>query len=949
MKIKSSFLSFRFLFLLSAFNASIAQAGYESEYVKTQGGIVTVDGLCYRTSTNPYSAFVTYYGEIWCTYIYFGQSYGNWFTGSYSSGYRGQSDNVVVPSTIILGSTEYTVKTIDSHAFEGSSFASVTLPNTITSIGNGSFKRCYNLTSVNIPESVSSIGEGAFMNCSRLISISIPNIVTSINSDTFRGCSSLSTITIPSGIKSIGSYAFFDCSSLNSIIIPNGVTSLEESVLAGCSALSSVIIPSSVTSIGAKAFSLCSGLKSISIPNTITSIGNSAFSGCSGLTSLFIPLNVIDIGDNAFSGCSGLKTITVASGNSKYDSRNNCNAIISTETNELLYGCMNTIIPNSVTRISNSAFANCSGLTSLNIPNSVTSIGNSAFSGCTGLNTISIPSSVTSIGSSVFSGCTGLTSITIPSGVTSIGNYAFKGCIGLTSVSIPSTVTAIGDYSFEGCSNLTALTIPIGVKSVGYEAFASCSSLTSVVIPLSVTSIRTDAFSGCNNLTSVYMNCFQPLSIGSTTFSNRSNATLYVPMGTKEAYGAANYWKDFKEIIEVGGIVTPMDLSACPGGLGTTMNFEMKNAENIIGFQFDLQLPEGVSLATGTNGKYLANLTSRKVDHTLSVNKVGENTYRFISVSMNNEPFEGTEGTLLNMTVKVDDAVAFGSYDIKVLNAELTTSNMNLVNSMDETSVLTVKNADPGDANGDMTVSVTDVGCTINYILEQTPSIFIFDAADMNGDKKVSVTDVSMIINLILSGETSYAPGMEENDGIVSPNLSLIPTNDGYELLLENREAFIGFQFDVQLADGANFNGFQLTGDSEHLLTCHKLNNGKYRVICYSLSNSTFDGNDSSLMRISTLGEVAISNIRLTTAWFDELCPSDFASQPTGIASVEKGIQIDIQEGRLIITSDQDTTVRLLTIGGNVYRILHLRKGQNSFEGLRAGIYLINNKKVISR
>ena len=186
MKIKSSLLSFRFLFLLSAFNASIAQAGYDSEYVKTQGGIVTVDSLCYRTSTNPYSAFVTYYGEIWCTYIYFGQSYGNWFTGSYSSGYRGQLDNVVVPSTIILGSTEYTVKTIDSHAFEGSSFASVTLPNTITSIGNGSFKSCYSLTSVNIPESVSSIGEGAFMNCSRLISISIPNIVTSINSDTFK-------------------------------------------------------------------------------------------------------------------------------------------------------------------------------------------------------------------------------------------------------------------------------------------------------------------------------------------------------------------------------------------------------------------------------------------------------------------------------------------------------------------------------------------------------------------------------------------------------------------------------------------------------------------------------------------------------------------------------------------------------------------------------------------
>ena len=150
-------------------------------------------------------------------------------------------------------------------------------------------------------------------------------------------------------------------------------------------------------------------MTSISILEGVTSIGNYAFSGCSGLTSISIPEGVTSIGNCAFSGCSGLTTIKVDSNNKKYDSRNNCNAIIDKETNTLIAGCKNTIIPEGVTSIGGSAFEDCSGLTSINIPNSVTSIGWSAFWGCSGLTSINIPKGVTSIGGFAFALCDNLT------------------------------------------------------------------------------------------------------------------------------------------------------------------------------------------------------------------------------------------------------------------------------------------------------------------------------------------------------------------------------------------------------------------------------------------------------------------------------------------------------------------------------------------------------------
>ena len=278
---------------------------------------------------------------------------------SYNEFYNEYNGSVVIPSLVEYGGFTYSV----------------------TSIGDNAFSSC-DLTSIEIPNSVTTIGDYAFVYCSSLTSIQIPNSVTSIGDYVFYYCSSLTSIQIPNSVTSIGDYTFSNCSSLTSVIIGNSVTSIGDYAFSNCSSLTSVIIGNSVTSIGYGAFVYCSSLTSIQIPNSVTSIGEWALGYCSSLTSIEIPNSVTSIGYGAFAYCSSLASIVVDGGNTIYDSRNGCNAIIETTSNTLIAGCKNTIIPNSVTSIGEWALGYCSSLTSIEIPNSVTSIGDDAFSWC---------------------------------------------------------------------------------------------------------------------------------------------------------------------------------------------------------------------------------------------------------------------------------------------------------------------------------------------------------------------------------------------------------------------------------------------------------------------------------------------------------------------------------------------------------------------------------------
>ena len=442
-------------------------------------------------------------------------------------------------------------------------------------------------------------------------------------------------VRIPYSVTSIGIEAFAGCSGLTSIIIPAGVTAIGDGAFAGCSGLTSVTIPTGVPSIGDYAFYGCSGLTSIIIPDSVTSIGNYAFEGCNGLTSITIPNSVTSIGEDAFQDCSALTSIAVNAGNPKYHSVGNC--LIETETKTLVLGCKISVIPadGSVTSIGNSAFAGCSGLTSITIPKGVTSIGHLAFYGCSGLTSITIPKGVTSIGWGAF-GCSGLTSITLPDNVTSIESEAFYDCSGLTSITLPvgvttikhaafarcngltsiavnagnprfhsagnclietktrtlvlgcktsvipadGSVTYIGHLAFYDCSELTSITIPVGVTSIEDAAFAGCSGLTSITIPVGVTSIGGGAFAGCSGLTSITIPA-GVTSIGNSAFAGCNGlASITIPAGVTSIGEEAFYDCSGLTSITIPDSVTSIGARAFQGcSWLTTINYQGTKAQ----------------------------------------------------------------------------------------------------------------------------------------------------------------------------------------------------------------------------------------------------------------------------------------------------------------------------------------------------------------------------------
>ena len=417
------------------------------------------------------------------------------------------TDCIVHPDTRLIAGS----------AFSGCNLTSVSIGNSVLSIGDGAFAGS-GLTSVDIPDSVSYIGFYSFLGCRNLTSVTIGDGLVSIFDYSFQDCKKLTDLTLGSNLKYIYGSAFSGCTSLTNITIPDSVALIDVCAFEDCTNLTSVTIGKGVTDIMPNAFTGCTNLTSVHIsdiaawcniyfgdnplcyaknlylnkrlvtdliiPDSVTSISNYAFENGTCLNSLTISDNVTSIGDDSFKGCQ-IKKLVIADG-SKTITRM---IVVSDDS------LQDVIIPNTITAIEAGAFSDCTRLTGVYITDIAAwckiSFGNQE------ANPLFYAKKLWLCGSL-------LTDLVIPNSVAGIGNYAFINCTELISATISDSTVSVGDDAFKGCQ-IKELTIADDSNMITSAMVICKNTLLKVVVPSSVDSIGAGAFSDCVALESVYI------------------------------------------------------------------------------------------------------------------------------------------------------------------------------------------------------------------------------------------------------------------------------------------------------------------------------------------------------------------------------------------------------------------------------------------------------------
>lgn len=726
------------------------------------------------------------------------------------------------------------------------------------SIYSGKFVVPANVTYNNKEYTVTRVGSFTGWN-SGIESIELPKTVRTICSQAFTGSRNLKKISMP-GVYDIEFVAFSSCTRLSSVTLPESLRSIGEGAFSGCLSWKDVVIPDSVTFIGDRAFE-GNGIESVILGESVEVLGEGSFCGCA-IKSIIIPKNVSVIRPSLFSFCDNLESIIVEDGNPVFDSRNNCNAIIETNTNKIVAGCKKTIIPEGVVCIGNGAFSGIPFRSigpvnmdfDLGIPHTVTEITDRAFED---------PGSTNKA----------LRSVLIPKSLKRLGYRAFYGAlINTLEFEEGACLEEIGSQSFCGCP-IEEVKIPEKVGLIDDGAFGG-TSLRSVIIESPSFVLNSYSFNNCSMLKSLTLKGGFPCRAVDNAFMwpSQNEIDLIVPRKTAAFYKKAEVWKDFRTISESDELpvnpVVYINDTTISAGLDIAVPINLINNKDVGGFQFDLNLPRGVSVKLDDSGKPIVSFGTRSSARRHTIEYDGKT---IVCYSQVNKPFEGNEGAAFYLTLHVGDNVENGEYEVTMSDIAVSCLDNSVYTAVEMKSALYV-NAETyalGDSNGDGNIDVADISNVVGRIMSYELPRFYMQSSDVNMDNIINVADIQGILGIILHPNTNKNTNRSKmftrsSEDAVSLYVEPFTITAGEEMsinvnLSNNDEDVAGVQFDLILPEGLSvvkeFGEFVIDPGgrviaNSHNIASSEISDGTIRAVLFSSKNNTLDANDGDIAHV---------------------------------------------------------------------------------------------------
>ena len=831
--------------------------------------------------------------------------------------------------------------TIGNWTFRGmSKLGGIVIPNAVTTIGTYAFADDIALESAKLSTSCPWLKEGLFSECGKLQAITIPMVVNKMDTQMFTNCTSLATVTFDDdkdliemayGSSDANNGLFRDC-PIETLYLGRWLSYNTEvpsrSPFYSIAELKNLALGKYLKVVDKYMFSYCTGLENVYVPDNITSINMWGFRGCSALKSVRFSGNLSQIGDYGFSGCASLDNVT---------------------------------FPASMTSTSANSFSNCSSLRNLDLGKNLLVIGPSAFENDLILSGVNIPETVYGLGVGAFKNCVSLPYVKIPKGaLTTVSKESFKGCIGIEWISLSENITSLGENAFEGCTGIKyvksyAMTPPEGLVNFPSDVETNGTLFVPEDNDEYPDVLGDYQYSPTWENWGTFKRITENTLLSSLTL-NQSDAhlkacetlALAVTVGPDEATNKKVDWKSDDEAVasvSADGVVTAHKV-------GQTSIHAIANdgggAKVTCTITVDPTMVSSITLSQES-------LKIRK-NHTAQLSAIVAPTdatnARFIWSSTNEDVAKVSEDGVIS-------AIAPGDAVIKA-----TSQDGSQVEASCQVKVLPVLK---GDSNDDDEINVVDAVNTVNYIFNKVTGTFAFEAADVNSDDHISISDVTGTTDLIMQQvlqvkeQVAMAKGygvsaMDDASSGRSLDCLVLSQQDksNIDIALDNNSNFAALQADITLPVNVNDVEVKLSGvmATTHQLSYSKLNVHTLRVVVYSLSNSTFmDG--QPIFCLSSKKNLDAKNIGVTNAIGSDVEAKGYrlTSRNNEVTSIDgigvDGTSVKVVADGLMFTGLKGTPIYIYTTSGILVKTFSLAP-ETSKIALQAGVYLVKmNGQVV--